>query len=156
MPALVQRTCVVLVAGEVAARTDSALAVAYFNQGYALIDNRVIEREILEVAKGRSRMIELREGLSNFLEFIVVVLVALGSTGLVAEFAVASALEARCVEGVDMTKTVRPRHFKAVDTDKVIIRHSSGGVMTLLPLAAHAAEVSAQVNTLIALVVEGV
>ena len=156
MPALVQRTCVVLVAGEVAARTDSALAVAYFNQGYALIDNRVVECEVLEVAKGRSRMIELGQGFSNFLEFIVIVLVALGSTGLVSKFAVAAALEARGVEGVDMTKTVRPRHFKAVDTDKVIIRHSSGGVMTLLPLAAHAAEVSAQVNTLIALVVEGV
>ena len=59
MPALVQRAGVVLVAGEIAAGAYRALAVADFDEGDALVDLRVVEGEVLEVAEGRAGVVEL-------------------------------------------------------------------------------------------------
>ena len=103
-------------------------------------------------------MVKLRERAIHFNEFVVVVLVALGSTGLVSKLAVAAALEARGVEGVDMAETIGPGHLKTVDTDEGLVGNFFGSLVTQYPLAADTAlkKICAQVNTLISLVVEGV
>ena len=156
VPALVQGPGVVLIAGEVAGGADGPFSVAHLNEGDALVHLGIVEGEVLEVAEGGAGVVELGEGAPHLHQLVVVVLIPFGGAGLVAELAVAAALKAGGVEGVDVAEAVGPGHLEAVEAYKVFARHGSGGLVPLLPLVADIGQVSPQIHAGITLVVEGV
>ena len=156
MPPLVQSTGVVLIAGEVAAGANGSFAVAHLNEGDALIQCGGVERKVLEITKGGAGMVELGQRGTDLHQHIIVVLIAFGAAGLIAELAVATAFKTWGVEGVDVTEPIRPSHLKAIETHKVLSGGIGSCLVALGPLAADGGAVIFQAHPVGTLIVEGV
>ena len=119
VPALIQRHCVVLIAGIIAACAYLAFAVTDLNEEDAAVDDRVPIAEISEGSEGGAGVIELTDGISAFrLAKKTVIGFHAGVVSFVVEGRVVSGYDAGGVEGIDMTGAAGPCHLKARHSDK--------------------------------------
>ncbi len=135
VPAFVERSRVIFVRREIPARADRALAVADFYKRYPLVDDRIIQREIVEIAERRPGVVKLGYRIREQFEYVVVLLQPVGSF----IYGVLSRLEPRRVICVYMAGTVRPRHLKAVHAYKTAVGVAVGSVMARYPFGTHGA-----------------